>query len=213
MALPNSPAPAGRHLRRPAALAAGGLLLAGALTGALPGALPATAAPGRDLWLHVAVDEGGPDGSRVRVTVPLSLAQAILPLINEEEISGGKIRLDHQGDGGESDLAQIRAMRAAIAAAPEGEFVRVAIDDETALAARSGRNLLLHVDDEDTRVRIRIPLDLVDALLAAEAAGHGEIDLAATISTLAAEGPGEIVSVADGRDLVRIWLDANPGPD
>jgi len=159
----------------------------------------------------VAVDEG--DGSRVRVTVPLALAQAILPLIDDEEIAGGKIRLDHLNDGDEDDLREIRAMRAAITAAPEGEFVRVAIDDGTALATRSGKNLLLHVDDEDARVRIRVPLELVDAFLAAEAAGHGEIDLAATINTLAAEGPGDIVTFDDGHDRVRIWLDAKPEPD
>jgi len=208
MALLIPPAPARRPLLRLAALAA-----VGVLAGALSGAVAAAAASGRDLWLHVAVDEGGPDGSRVRVTVPLALAQAILPLIDEDEISGGKIRLDCLDEGEANDLREIRALRAAVAAAPEGEFVRVTLDDETALATRSGANLLLRVDDEDTRVRVRVPLDLVDAILAAEAAGHGEIDLAATIKTLAAQGPGDIVTVDDGHDQVRIWLDAKPEHD
>jgi hypothetical protein len=205
MPLSTSPAPIERPALRLLFLAAG-LLLAGSLSGAEQ----AAARSGEGLWLHVAVDEGGPAGSRVRVTVPLSLAQAILPLIDDEEIAGGKIRLDHLGDGAENDRAEIRALRAAVAAAPEGEFVPVAVDDQTALAARSGKNLLLRIDEEDMRVRIRFPLDLVDALLAAEAAGHGELGLAATISTLAAAGPGDIVAVDDGHDQVRIWLDAKP---
>ena len=205
MPLPTPPVPIRRPPLRLLILATG-LLLARSLSGAEQ----APARAGEGLWLHVAVDEEGPAGARVRVTVPLSLAQAVIPLIDEEEIAGGKIRLDHLDDCTESDLREIRALRAAVAAAPEGEFLPVTIDDQTALVTRSGKNLLMCIDDEETKVRIRVPLDLVDALLAAEAAGHGELDLAATINTLAAEGPGDIVTVDDGHDQVRIWLDAKP---
>lgn len=185
------------------------LALAGLL---LALALPAAAAPRRDLWLHVAVDGGGAAGSRVRVTVPLALAQAILPLIDDDDICRGKVRIDGGGFTG-SDLDDLRALRAAVAAAKEGEFVRLRLDDADALVARSGGNLLMRVNDGDTRVRIRLPLDLLDALLAAESAGHGEIDLAAAIETLGNQGAGEIVSVDDGTDQVRIWLDTKPDQD
>jgi hypothetical protein len=146
------------------------------------------------------------------VTVPLALAQAILPLIDDDDICRGKVRIDGGGFTG-SDLDDLRALRAAVAAAKEGEFVRLRLDDADALVARSGGNLLMRVNDGDTRVRIRLPLDLLDALLAAESAGHGEIDLAAAIETLGNQGAGEIVSVDDGTDQVRIWLDTKPDQD
>jgi hypothetical protein len=155
------------------------------------------------------VDEGGETGSRVRVTVPLALAEAILPLINEGDVCGGKVKIEREGVA-DSDL---RALRAAVGAAKEGEFVRVRLDDDEVLATRSGRHLHLRVEDEDTQVKIRVPLKLVDAVLAAESAGHGEIDLVAAIKMLRDQGAGEIVTIDDGNDQVRIWLDARPDHD
>ena len=43
------------------------------------------------LWIHVAVDEHGPDGSVVRVNVPLELVTKVLPLLHHESLSGGKV--------------------------------------------------------------------------------------------------------------------------
>ena len=34
-----------------------------------------------DRWMHIRVIESGPDGDRVRVNIPLSLAEAVLPTI------------------------------------------------------------------------------------------------------------------------------------
>ena len=186
----------------------GSLILALALLFLGPGT-PAPAAPASGLWLHVAVDEGGPGGSRVRVTVPLALAEAILPLINDGDVCNGKVKID-PGDLADTDL---RALRAAVAAAKEGEFVHVRLDDDDVLASRSGQHLHLRVEDEDARVKIRVPIKLVDAILAAESAGHGEIDLVAAIKMLREQGAGEIVTVDDGTDQVRIWLDAKPDHD
>ncbi|MCI0409781.1 MAG: hypothetical protein L0191_14665, partial [Acidobacteria bacterium] len=52
-----------------------------------------------DKWLHVRVEDGaGEDAERVRVNVPLSLAEAVIPAINVDNFRNGKIRVDVNGE-------------------------------------------------------------------------------------------------------------------
>ena len=44
-----------------------------------------------DLWLHVYVEEGGENGETVRVNLPLSVIQDVLPHIEIEEFQRGMI--------------------------------------------------------------------------------------------------------------------------
>ncbi len=178
-------------------------LLALGLTLGSPGPAAAVAAD-QGLWLHVAVDDSRDES--VRVTVPLSLARAIIPLIKDEDISGGKVRL-HFDDG---DTIDLRALREAVATTKDGEFVRVRADGEEVEVARAGSSLLLRAEDGDEKVRVRVPMKFVDVVLAAEPEGDGEIDLVAMLDALGEHGAGEIVSVEDGDSVVRIWLDTNP---
>lgn len=183
------------HPTRLAATAFAALLLA---------ALPLTAAPAtaEDLWLHVAVDEG-PEGARVRVNLPLSMAETALGMIPEEEMRNGRIRID------ESDLsiAELRQLWNELQTSPDATFVEVEEADERVLVSKSGGYLLVTVHgsgDQTQRVEAKIPAAVVDALLSGEGE---ELDLTAAIRALAAHGAGELVTVTDDATQVRVWVD------
>ena len=58
--------------------------------------------------------------------------------------------------------------------------------------------------DHGADVDVKVPLRVVDALLSGP---EGSFDFAAAIEALAAYGPGELVTVRDGDETVRVWID------
>ena len=72
-----------------------------------------------------------------------------------------------------------------------------------------GEFLLVNVDDAEggEKVRVRMPLALVDALLDSEN-GDNSLNLAAALKVLS-EFEGDLVTVQDGDEMVRIWIDNN----
>jgi hypothetical protein len=57
----------------------------------------------------------------------------------------------------------------------------------------------------ESRVEVKVPMKVVDALFSA---GKDELDLVAALRALSASGDSEIVSVKDGENTVRVWLDS-----
>jgi len=155
-----------------------------------------------DLWLHVAVDEG-PEGARVRVNLPLTMAETALGMIPEEELRGGKIRFDDS----DITLAELRQLWRELEESPDATFVEVEEADQRVLVSKSGGYLLVKAiegGDNDQQVDVRIPAAVVDALLS----GDGEeLDVAAAVRALAAHGAGELVTVTDQETQVRVWVD------
>jgi len=163
-------------------------------------------------WLHVRVDELSANGEKVTVNVPLTLVEALIPLIDEEDVHGGKLRLS----GHDMSAAELRAVHKALAASPDGEYVTVAGPDENVRVAKEGGYLLVNVDkagdaaDDDhdgEHVEARIPMDVVEALLSS---GTDELDLMAAIRALAEHGETELVAVSEGEGTVRVWVDSSP---
>lgn len=185
--------PAIRRRPRPGRLAAVALAALFAVTG--------TAAAG-DLWLHVAVDEG-PEGAKVRVNLPLSMAETALGMIPDEELRGGKVRFD------DSDLtvAELRQLWRQLETSPDATFVEVEEADQRVLVSKSGGYLLVKAfegGEESQQVDVRIPAAVVEALLSGEG---DELDVAAAVRALAAHGEGELVTVTDAETHVRVWVD------
>lgn len=180
--------------------------LALALTLAL-GLAPAATADS-DLWLHVRVD--GRHGETVNVNLPLSLVEAALPMIPQEHFHDGQIVIDHHrwGPGHHLTVADLRAIWGELEASPDMTFVTVEDHDETVRVAKSGAYLLVDIDDRGRESsRVRIPVSVVDALLS----GEGEsLDLRAAIEALAAHGEGELVTVSQEDETVRVWVDRTP---
>jgi len=178
------------------------LLAVAALT-MLLAPVAAFAAEGR--WIHIRVDKSGLDGEKVRVNVPLSMIETLLPLIEDEKFSGGKFRFnDH-----DMDAVKLRAIWKAVRGAEEGEYITVESDDENVRVSRAGAYLHVNVDEtkaDGDDVHVRIPTMVMDALLS----GPGdELDLIAAIRALGDHGDGELVRVDSQDENVRIWVDAS----
>jgi hypothetical protein len=89
------------------------------------------------------------------------------------------------------------------------EFVNVQDGSEKVTVSKKGEFLLVNVDDSEggEKVRVRMPLALVDALLDADG-DDDSLNLAAALKVLS-EFEGDLVTVQDGDEMVRIWIDSN----
>lgn len=166
-------------------------------------ALFTPAAQASDLWLHVTVD--GKDDATVTVNLPLSFVESIIPLIPQDEMQGGKIRIDDA----EFSSQQLRAMWQAVHETQDATFVTVREEDQTVNVSKSGNYLLVKTSERSeggAQVNVKVPMAVVDALFTD--VEENEINIAAALRALAAEGEGELATVSDGDSNVRIWVDS-----
>ena len=178
----------------------------------LPSALALAAPPER--WLHVRVEETGPNAENVRVNLPLSLAEKILPMIKAEKLEHGKMKIE------EIDLhgVDLRALLAALRDLDDHEFVTVESARENVRVAKSGGHLLVKVRETHTHdqgqftetVDVEIPMVVLDAMLAGS---PDELDLAAGTRALAGLGDTVLVTVRERNSTVRVWVDSKSTPD
>ena len=163
-------------------------------------ALPLSAAP--LTWLHVKVDSTGPKPATVRVNLPFTVIEAAAPLASGEWAKNAKIK----GPNG-LDKAQLRAMWTAAKEAGDSEFDKVESDGQNVRVARVGGKLVVRVDGagkQADRVTVEIPGEVADALLS----GPGDqLDFVAALAALKRAGSGQLVSVDNAKDKVRIWVD------
>lgn len=174
-----------------------------------------------DRWLHVRVVSSDNKGETVRVNVPLELAEKVLPAINKDRLHNGKITIDrHDMEG-----VDCRALLAAIKDTKDGEFVTVQSHDSDVQVAKQNGYMLVHVTEkrwnegkdskdgkmtEKSRVEVKVPMKVVEALFSA---GKDELDVLAALRALSAHGDTELVSVKDGNDTVRVWMDSKSSAD
>jgi hypothetical protein len=147
----------------------------------------------------VDVREGGPDGSRIVVPVPLVLAQAALaiaPAVAPAE----KLRIP---DEALEHIGLAREVLEALAQAPDGELVRVEERNEQVVITKEGRSLRVQVTGERENVSVNVPLNLALQALPDE---RGHIRTAALAGALAGVRFTDLVDVQDGKDHVRVWV-------
>ncbi len=160
-------------------------------------------------WLHVRVDDTRADGEIVRVNLPLSVAEKVLPAIRAHKLAEGKIRLSelriHDVD--------LRAILEAVKGSADGEFVTVESKKQNVRVAKQGGYLLVKVwehkkagtpDEFEETVDIKMPMTVVDAMLSA---GPEELDVLAALRALRAHGDAELITVKERHQTVRIWID------
>lgn len=154
-----------------------------------------------DRWLHVKVEKQGDDAEKVRVNVPLSLVEQLLPLIDAKQLRSGRVQL---GDKKIHGIDLRRALEA-VSKAPDSEFVSVQTSRETVRVAKSKGYLLVRTaEGSDKKMNARVPLAVVSALLSGK---NDELNLVAAIQALGAHGDGELVTIDDEDTRVRIWID------
>jgi hypothetical protein len=185
-----------------------GRWVAGGLAVATVLAMTLVAAPAQagDRWLHVRVVERGDKGESVKVNLPIAVLETLANAIEDEHFKDGKVSLG--GDG--IDAEHLRQMWQAVRDSKDMEFVTVESDDETVRVAKSGRYMLVKVDgkghgDEAEKVDVKVPLDVVDALLNAP---DGRLNVKAALQALAAHEDGALVQVHDGSSDVHVWIDS-----
>ncbi len=186
--------PRGTHLARVLCLLAAGMM---------PLAAAANAAPA-EKYLHVKVEDPT-TSANVHVNVPLSLAEAILPAINNQNLHDGKVSF-HYSDVNSVDL---RTILNAVRTAPDNEFVTVNSNDSDVRVAKSNGNIVVHVIDKQDRgqkVDVTVPIKVADALVAT--ANNGQLDVASALRALSDAGDIVLVTVHDSSERVRVWIDS-----
>jgi hypothetical protein len=168
----------------------------------------ARAADGPERWLHVKVNSVG-DGESVRVNLPLSLAEKILPTISHGDLHNGKITCA----GLEMSGVDLRAILQALKDTPDNEFVTVQSRENDVRVAKQAGNFVIHVLDHQKskqQVDVIVPMAVVQALISS---GTKELDVLAAIRALKGMGDTTLVTVHDGTDNVRVWIDSRNTAD
>jgi hypothetical protein len=160
-------------------------------------------------WLHVRVVSTGAKGETVRVNVPISVAEQVLPAIHTNDLNNGKVKIK-----GKMDDVDLHALLDAVSKSPDNEFVTVENSDENVRVAKSGEYLLVKVRDNKKgspeQVDIKVPISVVNALVSGE---KDELDVLAAVRALKAYGDLDLVTVKEKDQTVRIWVDARNTAD
>jgi len=138
-----------------------------------------------DQWIHVRVESREDKTETVRVNVPVDMAVKVLPAIKNKNLCDGKVHID----SGHIDDVDLHTMLDAVRTAKDGEYVTVESKDDNVRVAKSSGYLYIHVTekkpsektakatgDKDaaknaalkkSKVEVKIPMKVVDALLSA----------------------------------------------
>jgi ribonuclease HI len=155
-------------------------------------------------YLHVRVTNPTTH-EQVRVNVPLSLAEKVIPAINHGQLRDGKVQIG----GFTADNVNVKAILEALKTAPEGEFVTVQQNDSDVHVAKEHGQLLVHVIDKGSKekVDVTIPWDVAQALISDTS--ENQLNVEAAIRALQNAGDVTLVSVISHDESVRVWIDSN----
>ncbi len=172
-----------------------------------------------DRWIHVRVTNSSPDGDRVRINIPLSLAEAVLPTIKADKLCDGKVKVE----GHALDRVDLRALLEAVSKAQDNQYVTVESKHENVEVAKAGEFLLIKVHENregagkaagarkaGNTVDIKIPFKVAHALLSGS---NDELNVLAAVRALDEYPNLELVTVQDESDNVRIWVDSKNDAD
>ena len=161
-----------------------------------------TAAAAADQWIHIKV-ENQRDEELVTINLPFSMLHAAVAMIPAQVKAEGELAIDDL----DMNWDELMTLWSEIKNAPEATFVTVETRDEHVVVKKEGEFLLVQTTERSVRgadVDVKLPLTVVDALLSGP---EGTFDFVAAIEALADYGPGELVTVRDGDDIVRVWID------
>jgi len=151
-------------------------------------------------WIHVRVDEGAKEES-VKVNLPVALLETALPLIENEAISKGKVKLASE----ELNLAQLRQIWAELKANGNYELASITTKEERLRISLEGNEIFVRsAEGAETNISVNLPTSVVDALLSGEGE---ELNVSAGVAALVAAGPRDLVTIKETGKLVRVWID------
>ena len=139
----------------------------------------------------------------VRVNLPLTLAEKVIPAINHGKLRDGKVQVgDFSANG-----VNVHAIVDALKTAPEGEFITVEDDENNVRVAKEHGQMVVHVVDKkgNENVDVTIPWEVAQALISETS--EDQLNLAAGIKALENVADTTLVRVT-GRENVRVWVDS-----
>jgi ribonuclease HI len=154
-------------------------------------------------YLHVKVTNPT-SHELVRVNVPLTLAEKIIPAINHGELRNGKIHIGNMN----ADKVNVRAILDALKTAPEGEFVTVQNAGDDVRVAKEHGQVVVHVIDKNSKenVDVTVPWDVVEALVSDTT--EDQLNVEGAIKALQNVGDTTLVRVSGSDENVRVWIDS-----
>jgi hypothetical protein len=162
---------------------------------------PLLAQQKKDPWLHVEVRESKDEPEIVKVNLPFSMVDIALKIAQDKKLNGGKFRLDST----DLSVPDLKKMWTEFKKAGNADFVTVEKKTESVKISKEGNYLLIKVSEKNQqKVDLRVPVEVVDALLAAPG---DELDIRAALVAMQQKGIGDILSVTDKDTKVRIWVD------
>jgi ribonuclease HI len=155
-------------------------------------------------YLHVRVSNPGTH-ELVRINLPLSLAEKVIPAINHGQLRDGKVQIG----GFTANDVDVRAILDALKTAPEGEFVSVQQTDSDVRVAKEHGQLVVHVKDKNGKenVDVTIPWNVAQALISDT--NENQLNIEAAVKALEGAGDLTLVTVTGSDESVRVWIDSN----
>jgi len=166
----------------------------------------AMAAPA-ERYLHVKVDDQM-GHEHVRVNIPLSLAEKVIPAINQGQLRDGKVEIGHFHANG----VDLKALLDAVKSAPDGVFVTVQEPGTDVRVAKLNGKMIVHVRDKGgkERVDVTVPWDVAQALASS---GDQQLNVEAAIQALEKTGDTTLVTATDNHQTIRVWIDSRNTSD
>lgn len=154
-------------------------------------------------YIHVRVSNPA-NHELVRVNVPLTLAEKVIPAINHGELRDGKVHIGNF----HANNVNVRAILDALKTAPEGEFVTVQDTGNDVRVAKEHGLMVVHVIDKkgNENVDVTIPWDVAQALISETA--EDQLNIEAAVKALENVGDMTLVKVTDHEESVRVWVDS-----
>jgi hypothetical protein len=152
-------------------------------------------------WFHVQVEGDGDE--KVSVNLPVSLMRSAAALIPNEANDEMHIAIDDL----DMNWADLLTFWEEVKKAPEATFVTVETGDETVKVRKEGEFVIVKTTEagkDGTQVDVTFPMAVIDALLSGP---EGTLNFEGALDALAAYGPGTLVTVRDGDQSVRVWID------
>lgn len=152
-------------------------------------------------WLHVRVQAIADAAETVKINIPLSLVETMLPLVEDKALENGKLHFNNK----DISTDELRKIWKAVKEEGDTEFVSVEKRGENVRVFTQSNFLMVQSDKNSTeKVNIKIPLAVVDAILS----GSGEeLNLVAAVQALRQSGVRDIISVQDHKNTVQVWID------
>jgi hypothetical protein len=168
----------------------------------------AGAAASDDHWIHGRGENGDDDGEVVTINLPLSLLSAAAAMIPQDILENAHNEAQIALDDVELSWTDLHSMWDQIRNSPDATYMTLQSAEQNLRVWKEGDFLRVGSNENGysagTEIDVSFPLAVVDALFSGP---DNRLDIGAALQALADYGPGNLVSVRDGEQTVRVWVD------